>query len=241
MSDLRSSDARNFDEIALSYDQSLPAHVVEHYLRKRVEFIARRCPPGRILDVGCGTGALAERLARQGYEVTGLDASSGMLEVLSRRRGEIASVLGSATAMPFFDGEFDAAITVATLHHIAGPGDVRLALGEMVRVVRADGLVIVWDHNPRNPYWPHVMRRVPQDTGTERLIGRDEIVDALKAAGATIVSAGELGLVPDFTPPWALGLARTAERVAERTPLAKRLCAHNVVVARAPGSRPAGS
>ena len=35
---------------------------------------------------------------------------------------------------------------------------------------RPGGRVLVWDHNPRNPYWGRLMARVPQDTGEERLI-----------------------------------------------------------------------
>ena len=46
----------NFDLIAREYDDALPAHVVEHYLAKRVRYIVENCPPGEALDVGCGTG-----------------------------------------------------------------------------------------------------------------------------------------------------------------------------------------
>ena len=53
----------NFDRIAHEYDESLPPHVVEHYLAKRVRYIGEHCPSGRLLDVGCGTGVLAGRLA----------------------------------------------------------------------------------------------------------------------------------------------------------------------------------
>ncbi len=54
----------HFDSIATVYDESLPAHVVEHYLRKRTAFIVATLPArAAVLDVGCGTGALAARLA----------------------------------------------------------------------------------------------------------------------------------------------------------------------------------
>ena len=51
----------HFDAIAGEYDESLPAHVVEHYLRKRTAFVARTAPAASGLDVGCGTGVLAQR------------------------------------------------------------------------------------------------------------------------------------------------------------------------------------
>jgi ubiquinone/menaquinone biosynthesis C-methylase UbiE len=75
----------HFDSIASVYDESLPAHVVEHYLRKRTEYVLAHCPLGDGLDVGCGTGVLAERLASAGYQMVGADPSKGMLEILEAR------------------------------------------------------------------------------------------------------------------------------------------------------------
>ncbi len=137
----------------------------------------------------------------------------------------------SGTELPFADGEFDLALSVATMHHIADAADVARALGEMARVVRPGGHVLVWDHNPRNPYWPYLMKRVPQDQGDERLIPLEELLAGLRAGGAEPVEVRELGLVPDFTPRRLLGAAAALERVAERTPLLHERCAHNVVLA----------
>ena len=223
----------HFDEVAEVYDESLPAHVTAHYLGKRTRFILAVCPPpARVLDVGCGTGALAAELTARGYEVTGLDPSEGMLSVLAERAPEVRAVQASATEMPFDDGEFDLSVSVATMHHIADPDAVRRALAEMVRVVRPGGKVIVWDHNPRNPYWPYLMKRVPQDRGDERLVGVDELVGGLHGGGAGSVSVQQLGMVPDFVPERLLGAAAAAERAAERAPGLRRLLAHNVVVAK---------
>lgn len=229
----------HFDSIAAVYDESLPAHVVEHYLRKRTAFVVRTCPAGRALDVGCGSGALAQRLATSGYDVVGVDPSEGMLEVLRRRSPEIRAIHASGTALPFSDDSFDLVLTVAVMHHIADPHDVRQTLAEMVRVVRAGGRVLIWDHNPRNPYWGRLMARVPQDTGDERLIGEAEIVAGLRCAGAQILDASQLGLVPDFTPPGAMWAAAALERLFERTPYVRRLAAHNVILAtKPPGAHP---
>jgi SAM-dependent methyltransferase len=134
--------------------------------------------------------------------------------------------------MPFEDGSFDIAVSVATMHHIADHQAVREALGEMARVVRPGGHVLIWDHNPRNPYWTRLMKRVPQDQGDERLIPLAELLDGLRAGGADPVEVRELGLVPDFTPSRLLGAAAALERLAERTPLVRERCAHNVVLAR---------
>ncbi len=221
----------HFDAIAAEYDESLPPHVVEHYLRKRTRFVLAHCPRGEGLDVGCGTGVLAARLARAGYRMSGVDPSQGMLDVLRARCPEIDTRRTSGTSLPFADDSFDLVMCVAVMHHVAEPEAVRLTLAEMVRVSRPGGRVLVWDHNPRNPYWGRLMARVPQDTGDERLIGEEEMLAGLRGAGARIVSAEQLGLVPDFVPPVGLRAAAAAERLGERTPLARRLCAHNVILA----------
>ena len=231
MSNGRSREATDFDRVAEVYDESLPRHVVEHYLSKRLAFIRRYASVGPALDVGCGTGQLAERVADAGYPVVGLDPSPGMLDQLRRRRPDIAAVVGDGTALPFPDGTFALTYCVAVLHHVAHPDAVRRTLTEMARVTRPGGHVLIWDHNPLNPYWPILMRRVPQDTGAERLIPTEEIVDGLSAAYARPVVIRQTGLVPDFVPPRLLRAAGAAERFAEATPLIRRFCAHNVVLA----------
>jgi SAM-dependent methyltransferase len=228
----------HFDEIATVYDESLPAHVVEHYQRKRIAFLTAVCPGGRALDVGCGTGALAERLAERGYAVTGVDPSEGMLEIMRRRSPQSTAIRASGTDLPFTDDTYDLVFTVAALHHIADPAAVAATLAEMVRVTRPGGRIVIWDHNPRNPYWSLLMARVPQDTGDERLVGEREVMEGLMAGGARILSAQQLGLVPDFTPRGVVRAAAALERWFEGAPRLNSLAAHNVIVA-TKGSQPA--
>ena len=163
--------------------------------------------------------------------MVGVDPSEGMLRVLEERTSMVRAVKGSGTSLPFADDSFDLVLSVAVMHHIAAPDDVRRTLAEMVRVARPGGRVLVWDHNPRNPYWRLLMARVPQDTGEERLVGVRELVRGLVDAGAEPLIVTQLGMVPDFTPRALIAAAAAAERAAERTPLLRRLCAHNVVLA----------
>lgn len=221
----------NFDRIAAVYEETLPAHVIDHYLRKRVRFLAALCPTGRALDVGCGTGALAARLSAEGLEVAGIDPSAGMLEQLKARAPQVKAVKAPGDQIPFDDASFDLTFSVAAFHHIADPVGVRATLAEMVRVTRRGGHVVIWDHNPRNPYWRLLMARVPQDDGSERLIPEPEIRAGLADAGCMKVRNKPLGFVPDFVPARLMDAAARAETMVERLPLLRRLCAHNVVVA----------
>lgn len=225
------ADQTDFDKVAEEYDESLPAHVHHHYLEKRVAFMRRYCPPGRTLDVGCGTGDLAAMVNDAGYDVTGLDYSPGMLRVMHQQRPGIPGVAASSTDIPFPDNTFDLAYTVAVLHHVADQKAVHETLKEMVRVTKPGGRILVWDHNPRNPYWPYLMKRVPQDTGAERLIPEHEVLDGLAAGGARVVMSKQLGFIPDFLPRPLLSAGTLAEKVVEAVPGVRRLCAHNVVLA----------
>jgi ubiquinone/menaquinone biosynthesis C-methylase UbiE len=219
----------HFDAVADEYDRTLPEHVQEHYRRKRVRVIGPLLNRGTGLDVGCGTGRLMEALKPHGT-VTGVDASEGMLRVL-REAGRGEAVAASGDRLPFADNRFDVVFSVAVLHHIANPDMVRRTIQEMVRVARPGGAIVIWDHNPKNPYWPRLMKRVPQDTGAERLIPADEIVRALREAGIRGMRVAQSGWVPEFVPRALMPFARLAEAVLERMPLIRRFGAHNVVVA----------
>ena len=222
----------DFDAIAGIYDDVFPSHVTAHYLDRRARYLFALCAAGaKALDVGAGTGQLAQRLAEGGVEVVALDPFPQMLARLHQRRPDIATVVAPAESIPFPEDTFDLTYSVATLHHIAEPERVRRALAEMVRVTQPGGTIVVWDHNPLNPYWPLLMRRVPQDNGTERLVPLREIAAGLREAGAEVVRTQRLGLVPEFVPRRLLGVAAGIERAVEATPGIRTFCAHNVVLA----------
>jgi SAM-dependent methyltransferase len=220
-----------YDDVAEAYDHVFAPHVFQHYLDKRLALIRTILPQGRVLDVGCGTGALAGHVAAGGFDVVGIDASPGML-TQAADRGLAATFAAFSTALPFAPGSFDLAYTVATLHHLETPARVAGTIGEMARVVRSGGHVLLWDHNPLNPYWPIIMRRVPQDSGSERLVPLSEILADVRAAGLQAVAIRRLGLVPDFVPAALMPLARATERVVESLPPLSVIAAHNAVVAR---------
>jgi len=97
-----------------------------------------------VLDVGCGGGEFAVRLARRGAIVTGLDADSAMIAVARWRAGtegvELRLVEGKAEALPFEDASFNVVLAVATLCFI--PDGAR-AVNEMARVLKPGGRLVI--------------------------------------------------------------------------------------------------
>jgi len=85
---------------------------------------------GDILDVGCGTGLLAEFLGRK---IWGIDISKGMLRMSGDRMNYVH---GDATDLPFDDLSFDHVFSFTVLQNIA---DYKTALLEIKRVMRRDG------------------------------------------------------------------------------------------------------
>jgi len=74
-------------------------------------------PGERILDVGCGTGQLAERIAQAGADVLGFDASPDMIGQARQNYPNLKFALGDAAALAF-EAEFDAVFSNAALHWI---------------------------------------------------------------------------------------------------------------------------
>lgn len=105
---------------------------------------------GLWLDVGCGPGNIALKLARRRPRglVVGIDCSRNMVKAALRaaRESGLESKTffqqGDADQIPFADGAFDMVFSNSVLHHLSNPGKT---LEEMLRVVKPEGMVVVRD------------------------------------------------------------------------------------------------
>jgi SAM-dependent methyltransferase len=102
--------------------------------------------PRRVLDVGCGWGEFAERIARDlAADVVAVDQSPRMVE-LARGRGVDARV-GDATRLPFDEGSFDCAIANWMLYHVQ---ELDRAIGELARVLTPHGRLVAATNSLRH-------------------------------------------------------------------------------------------
>lgn len=109
------------------------------------DLVARYGTGKQVLEVGCGTGLVLERIAGFAARAVGVDLSPGMLEKARERGLEVLE--GSATALPFEDRTFDVTCSFKVLAHVP---DVELALSEMARVTRPGGHVLAEFYNPHS-------------------------------------------------------------------------------------------
>jgi ubiquinone/menaquinone biosynthesis C-methylase UbiE len=112
-------------------------------------------PGGRLLDAGCGSGALTHSLLvseRHDYEVAALDQSPAMVSHCANnvpRPEKFHAYVGDLEALPFADGTFDVTIVNGALEYTR----TRAAITEVSRVTRPGGVVITSMLNPISPYW----------------------------------------------------------------------------------------
>jgi ubiquinone/menaquinone biosynthesis C-methylase UbiE len=221
---------RHFDKIANYYDDVLPEHVTEHYYHKRIDFLTGLLEKGKVLDVCSGTGLISEGLIGKGYDVVSLDLSMNML-LMRKHVKRYQPVNGISHELPFKSCVFDLVISIASFHHIAERESVRMTIEEMKRVTRKGGHIVLWDHNPLNPYWKIIMKKVPQDTGEERLITQGELVGPFSGEGYSY-EVFRRGFIPDFAPKRLMNVLRLIEKIVEFLPALNIFAAHNVIVAR---------
>ena len=100
-----------------------------------------------VLEVGCGRGHLLHLLQRQGARAVGVDANPHAVANGAADGMQVAD----ATVLPFDDASFDAVVSVHTIEHLP---DLGPALGEMVRVTRPGGrLLLVYPAEPIMGLW----------------------------------------------------------------------------------------
>jgi ubiquinone/menaquinone biosynthesis C-methylase UbiE len=136
-----------YDEFSTSYERHRRPNRGDGYHALiddlEVELCARYGTGKDVLECGCGTGLILERLKEHASRAVGIDLSPGMLELARRRGLEVHEA--SVTALPFDDASFDVTCSFKVLAHVP---DIGRALSEMARVTRPGGVILAEFYNP---------------------------------------------------------------------------------------------
>ncbi|MGH3077459.1 MAG: class I SAM-dependent methyltransferase [Gaiellaceae bacterium] len=185
----------------------------------------------RVLDVGCGPGALTAELVRRlgTSAVSAVDPSRSFVEAMESRHPEVDVQRAPAEQLPFGDDDFDATLAQLVVHFLPDPvAGVR----EMARVTRAGGIVAacVWDHagsdGPLSPFWQAAHDLDPEVADESELPGAREghLAELFEAAGLREVEDGDVAVTvrhptfDDWWEPYTLGVGPAGAYVAGLDP-----------------------
>ena len=188
----------------------------------------------RVLDVGCGPGALtAVLIDRVGAgRVAAVDPSPPFVESVRRRFPDLEVHRSAAEQLPFDDGLFDLALAQLVVHFMQDPV---AGLAQMARVTARGGTVAActWDlaggRSPLRPLWEGASRMDPAAATESHLPGAREghLAQLATEAGLHDVESTELSVTvthPDFDEwwePYTLGVGPAGDYVASLAPEAR--------------------
>jgi SAM-dependent methyltransferase len=182
----------------------------------------------RVLDVGCGPGALtAELVGRLGADaVSAVDPSETFVAAARERHPGVSVQRAAAEQLPFADRVFDAALAQLVVHFMTDPV---AGLREMARVTSDGGVVAacVWDHaggeGPLSVFWAAARELDPEVDDESELAGAREghLAELFRTAGLRGIEDDRLSVTvehPSFEEwwePFTLGVGPAGGHVAQ--------------------------
>ena len=184
---------RAYDTVAEDYADLLPDTRAETPLDLAMvdAFIAASTSggPGTVLDAGCGAGRMSRHLADRGCAVAGVDLSPNMVAMARRDHPDLRFTVGSLTALPYPDDQFDGVMLWYSIIHTP-PAGQRHIFQEAARVLRPHGHLLVGFQSGVGVRDVAVAyRRFGHEIELERhLYSADQVAELLGAAGLREVS-----------------------------------------------------
>jgi SAM-dependent methyltransferase len=195
----------------------------------------------RVLDVGCGPGALTAELVKRvgAASVSAVDPSEPFVAAARERHPGVQVQLGSAERLPFRNDEFDASLAQLVVHFMTEPVT---GLREMARATRRGGVVAacVWDHaggeGPLSGFWQAAHKLDPDVEDESQLAGarKGHLAELFEEAGLEDVEETALSVnvghasFDEWWDPFTLGVGPAGAYLAglapERQARLRELC-----------------
>jgi len=141
LSDYIFQNTRAYDEIALLFSST------REYIWKDIKPLKRfATKEHRILDIGCGNGRLYQLFEDLSIEFTGIDISANLIKIAEEKYPDATFIVGDMRKLPFEEGSFDIAYSIAAVHHLPPEGQQEV-LHEVARVLVPGGLFVMTNWN----------------------------------------------------------------------------------------------
>lgn len=215
----------SFDVAAEAYDRFMGRY--SRLLSPQMADLAGVRPGQRVIDVGCGPGALtSELVTRLGPDaVAAVDPSEPFVRAARARNPGADVRVAPAERLPYPDDAFDAALAQLVVHFMADPVG---GLSEMARVTRPGGVVAacVWDHGggrgPLSPFWRAARQLDPNVDDESRRAGarQGDLPNLFEVAGLREVEETALSVslehasFEEWWQPFTLGVGPAGSHVA---------------------------
>jgi ubiquinone/menaquinone biosynthesis C-methylase UbiE len=239
------SAADRFDALSARYDEEMAGYVMDVLLVRKTdlmkEWLVRTFGDVSALvgvDIGCGTGGYAARMASSCGRIVALDAAEGQVRQAAHRRATNSAFLTARLPdLPLADGSVDFAYAINVLHHLGSRDLQRLAFREIARILKPGGVLFLHEINTINPLFRFYMGYVfpvlhALDDGSELWLTPQD-VEGL--TDMRVVAGEYFTFLPEFSPRlWQAALG-FLERWLERSRL-RRYSAHYMLICRKPAS-----
>jgi len=127
-----------YDEIAEQW------HGTRYRAWPRVEEFVRALPPSSLVaDLGCGNGKMAAACRAGAHYAVGCDFSAGLVRIAALQQ-KLDAQVADVMALPYRAGAFDAALSIAVLHHVSSEPRRALLVAETLRVLRPGGVALFY-------------------------------------------------------------------------------------------------
>jgi SAM-dependent methyltransferase len=145
------------EDIARNYDRNLAGTSL---VQIDTKFVVKHCPlPGRLIDLGCGTGRLLAPLALRGYNVLGIDLSAPMLRIAGEQASAAGATIQRIQANLVDLGCLDdacfryATCLFSTLGMVSGNAQRRRVVEHVYRLLQTGGIFVLHVHNRWFNFW----------------------------------------------------------------------------------------
>ena len=194
----------SFDKYAHEYKTILDKSVRfsgekgEYFSKYKANYVSRymgKSFSGKILDYGCGVGFLSEILLKYlpNAAIDGFDVSTASIRYVPaylKKQGHFTSDIGQLS------NDYDLIVVANVLHHVESD-ERKEVIAKLKKLVKNNGKIIIFEHNPINPLTRKIVKNSPLDKGVI-LLPFSETLCYLKNAGFNNTQLNYIVFFPKF-------------------------------------------